>query len=403
MTRSVYAVAATVAIGLVLTASAGAAAPETTFPPAIQGTPIVGKMLRAGNGQWRNNPTNFAYQWLRCDSKGNNCSKIAGETDRTYHLTNADLGHTILVLVTASNRDGDQTANSHPTDVVTRAIAPAGQTPPAIAGTPIVGGTLSADAGSYTGGAVGRYLFQWRRCDAAGEACVDIVGATGQTYGVRNADEGRTLRVEVTARNPYGSTVNESKATAVVKPRTAPAVTTTLTASRSTTICCQTVRLSGRVSSGKAGEPITVLARPFDDDVDDIVTKATAGANGDWTAVVTPTIETTYTVQTSTTKSQAVTVAVHPRVGFGIRGNNFSAKITGRDTFAGAVAYFQVQTNGVWRTRAVIVVDRFSVARFRVPLKKGRTYTVRIYLPQRQAGPGYLDGASHTRRVGGAA
>lgn len=403
MTRSVCAVAAAVAIGLVLTVSAGATAPQTTFPPAIQGTPIVGKILRAGNGQWRNNPSKFDYQWMRCDSKGNNCSRIAGETDRTYQVTNADLGRTLLVLVTASNQDGDQTANSHPTDVVTRAIAPVSQTAPTIAGTPIVGGSLSADAGTYSGGAVARYLFQWRRCDASGGNCTDVVGATGQTYGVRNADEGKTLRVEVTARNPYGTTVNESKATAVVKPRTAPAVTTTLTASQSTTICCQTVRLTGRVSSGKAGEPITVLARAFDDNVDDIVTRTTSGANGDWTAVVTPAIETAYTVQTSTTKSQSVTVAVHPRVGFGINGNNFSAKITGRDSFAGAVAYFQVQTNGVWNTRAVIVVDRFSVARFRVPLKKGRTYTVRIYLPQRQAGPGYLDGASHTRRVGGAA
>jgi hypothetical protein len=31
----------------------------------------------------------------------------------------------------------------------------------------------------------------------------------------------------------------------------------------------------------------------------------------------------------------------------------------------------------------------------------GHTYTLRIYLPQAQAGPGYLDGTSHSQRVGG--
>ena len=84
-------------------------------------------------------------------------------------------------------------------------------------------------------------------------------------------------------------------------------------------------------------------------------------------------------------------------------GNTFSAKITGRDTFAGAIAFFQVLTGSGWTTREVIVVNTLSVARFTVPLKRGRSYTVRIYLPQRQAGPGYLDGVSHVRRVGGTA
>ena len=151
----------------------------------------------------------------------------------------------------------------------------------------------------------------------------------------------------------------------------------------------------------KSGEPITIIAIEFDQDVTNTVAKAVTDASGNWSTLVKPLVETIYTAQTSTSKSQAVKVTVHPRVGFGISGNNFSAKITGRDTFAGAVALFQVQTNTGWRTRAVIVVNTFSVARFHVNLKRGHTYTVRIYLPQRQAGPGYLDGSSHIRRVGG--
>jgi hypothetical protein len=94
-----------------------AAAPETSFPPAIEGAPILGRALQAGKGLWRNNPTKFAYQWMRCDAKGKNCSKITGETETTYVLTAADLAHTVLVLVTASNSEGSQTVNSHPTDI----------------------------------------------------------------------------------------------------------------------------------------------------------------------------------------------------------------------------------------------------------------------------------------------
>jgi hypothetical protein len=99
----------------------GALPPQTSFPPAIKGAPMVGKALQAGKGLWNQRPTRFAYQWMRCDAKGNRCSKIAGGTEATYVLRAADLGHTILVFVTASNSDGSEAANSHPTDVVTKA------------------------------------------------------------------------------------------------------------------------------------------------------------------------------------------------------------------------------------------------------------------------------------------
>ena len=403
MKHFVLTAGASAVAALAFVASGFAAAPETTSPPTIEGAPIVGRTLTAGNGLWRNSPDTFSYRWMRCDAKGNNCARISGAIEKTYELVNADLGHTILVLVTARNEDGSQTANSHPTDVVTKAIAPTSKTPPTITGKAVVGAQLVADAGTYGGGAVETYVFQWRRCDKAGGGCVDVAGATGQTYGVRSADLNHTLRVEVTAKNDYGSTVNESKATAVVQTATAPAVTTTAASSRASTICCQTVRLNGHASSNKAGEPITIIAHEFDQDVTNTLAKTVTDASGNWSAVVKPLIETTYTAQTSTSKSQPIRVTVHPRVGFGISGNNFSAKITGRTSFAGAVAFFQVRTGSRWKTRAVIVVNTFSVARFHVSLKRGHTYTVRIYLPQRQAGPGYLDGSSHVRRVGGSA
>ena len=386
MTKFLRMAAGIATVALACAGGASAAAPQTTLPPTISGTPIVGKTLTAGNGLWRNNPTTFTYQWMRCDAKGNNCHSLNGATKRTYDLSSSDVGHTMLVLVTAKNADGSQTANSHPTDVVTKAIAPKSETAPSITGKAIVGAQLVADAGTYSGGAVSKYVFQWRLCDKNGGNCSDVSGATGQTYGVRSSDVGNTLRVDVTAKNDYGSTTNESKATAVVAPATVPTVTTTIVASRTTTICCQTVKLNGHVSSGKAGEPVTILAQQHDAAISDVVAKTSSDTAGNWTAVVQPTIETTYTAQTSTSKSSPVTILVHPRVGFGITGNNFSAKVSGATSFAGAVAFFQIQTGAGWKTKAVIVVNSFSVAKFHVALKRGRTYTVRIYLPQRQAG-----------------
>src|SRR3954452_5901271 len=119
MNRFLTTVAGIAAVALACATSALAAAPQTTSAPVITGTPIVGKTLKTSNGTWKNAPTTFKYQWMRCDSKGNNCASIAGATDQTYTLASSDIGHTMLVLVTASNSDGSQTANSHPTDIVT--------------------------------------------------------------------------------------------------------------------------------------------------------------------------------------------------------------------------------------------------------------------------------------------
>src|SRR3712207_7397053 len=43
------------------------------------------------------------------------------------------------------------------------------------------------------------YAYQWRRCDAGGENCADVAGATGDSYALSAADVGATIRVQVTA------------------------------------------------------------------------------------------------------------------------------------------------------------------------------------------------------------
>src|SRR5207253_1141920 len=44
--------------------------PSNTAPPTITGTAQQGQVLTAHNGSWSNEPTSFAYEWLRCDSGG---------------------------------------------------------------------------------------------------------------------------------------------------------------------------------------------------------------------------------------------------------------------------------------------------------------------------------------------
>jgi hypothetical protein len=93
--------------------------PGNTSLPTITGTPRDGQTLAANTGNWTNNPTRYAYQWLRCDSAGNNCATIgSGQTQR---LVTADVGHTIRVTVSATNQYGTSKATSGSTALVATA------------------------------------------------------------------------------------------------------------------------------------------------------------------------------------------------------------------------------------------------------------------------------------------
>src|SRR5207253_3109015 len=81
-------------------------APSNTAPPTITGTAQQGQTLTEHSGSWTNNPTSFGYQWLQCDSSGNNCAAIAGATSQTYVPVTGDVGHAIRVQEEAGNQGG---------------------------------------------------------------------------------------------------------------------------------------------------------------------------------------------------------------------------------------------------------------------------------------------------------
>lgn len=100
--------------------------------------------------------------------------------------------------------------------------APVNTTPPAIAGTPQQGQTLSELHGSWANRPTS-YSDQWEDCDSSGNRCSAIAGATGQTYALTSSDVGHTIRVQETANNLGGSSSPASSAaTAVVQPPMAP-------------------------------------------------------------------------------------------------------------------------------------------------------------------------------------
>jgi hypothetical protein len=196
------------------------APPVNTELPRITGTPRLGQVLTAQNGTWQNSPTSFRYQWQRCGTGGGGCVNLPGATDRTYTLVSADVGRTMRVRVTAVNADGAASARSAPTAVVTAGAAPRNTRRPTIEGEARVGQELTATEGTWTGNPT-TFRFQWQRCDVDAFTCFDVTGATGRTYGVRLADLGFRLRIEVTARNADGSATARSAVTLVVAPTVA--------------------------------------------------------------------------------------------------------------------------------------------------------------------------------------
>jgi hypothetical protein len=91
-----------------------------TGTPAISGTLEGGSTVTADPGDWQGTPTiTYTYQWQRCDAAGANCVDIAGATGQTYELTDADVGHTVRVVVVANNNAGASSpATSGATTVV---------------------------------------------------------------------------------------------------------------------------------------------------------------------------------------------------------------------------------------------------------------------------------------------
>ena len=224
-------------------------APSNTSPPTISGTAREGETFTASSGSWSGSaPITFTYRWQRCKNNGNNCSNISGATKQTYTLENGDAGHTFRVSVTATNSDGSANAVSGPSDVVANG-QPVNTALPAISGTAKAGETLTISNGSWTGNPTS-FNYQWRRCSPSGDNCHDT-GSDKQTYKAADRDVGSTIRVDVQAKNQFGSTKATSPPTGLVAARGSLPANTALPVISGTTRDGQTLAAStGTWSNG---------------------------------------------------------------------------------------------------------------------------------------------------------
>jgi hypothetical protein len=223
---------------LCLTVSAGGSAPVISFnqtgavsagtpidraAPTMSGVTQDGQTLTASPGTWDGTaPISFSYAWRRCDSAGKNCGATFTVPSAlpTYTLQDADVGHTMSVVVAATNPATAPTTSTPAVQLGSFAtntvVTPANTTAPTISGTPRQGDTLTESPGTWQPSS-SMVTRQWESCDASGAGCAPIPRATAQTYQLTPADVGHTVVVQETASDNGATSSAASVPTGVVQ------------------------------------------------------------------------------------------------------------------------------------------------------------------------------------------
>jgi hypothetical protein len=197
------------AVGLVAPAGAKFV---STVQPSVSGSVQQGHTLQVDNGAWSSSPTSFAYTWARCNRNGRLCTAIAGATAASYVVTTQDVGHALVVLVTASSGAAKATALSTaataaPAGTGTTTTSPASPrstTAPIVTGSAVQGSQLTGTAGTWSGSGTINYAYQWYRCDGAGAHCGSIHGATVASYMLAAQDVSHMIGLTVNATDSAG-------------------------------------------------------------------------------------------------------------------------------------------------------------------------------------------------------
>jgi hypothetical protein len=95
-------------------------------------------------------------------------------------------------------------------------LLPGSLTKPKITGTPKLGHRLKATTGTWSGGPLTGYGFQWFHCNSRGAGCAPLQGATQRKLSLGPSRLGRRYRVVVTVRTASGRASARSAATATV-------------------------------------------------------------------------------------------------------------------------------------------------------------------------------------------
>jgi enterochelin esterase-like enzyme len=180
--------------------SSTSCATAASTAPVVSGDLGIGSTLTSQPGTWDSAMT-FSYQWLR------DGTPIEGATASSYRLVEADRGAAISLAVTG--RKPGYTAQTRSSNSVT-AGALATTPEPTIAGTPAVGRTIAARAGTWDKGT--RFTYQWLRGGSP------IRGATSRTYRLTPADVRAKVSVTVTGNKTGYTSVSRRSASITVAP-----------------------------------------------------------------------------------------------------------------------------------------------------------------------------------------
>jgi hypothetical protein len=271
-------------LGLTLAGAASAEFPTVRGFPGIVGTPQDGQTLDGRKGQWlladglNCTDCTFTYTWQRCAADASGCADVPGRTGFTYALGADDVGKRIRLVEwvfkrdcaevnystgTQECRDVTKNAVSAPTEVIRAKPVTTAQSsaPPTIAGLAMEEEVLRGTGGTWTGpGTITKVLY-WQRCNAVGEACATITGATGAAYRLTTADVGARIRVIETASNEGGTAQAVSTPSAVVVELRPSAARPTIAATKVTL----PQRLNLRtVAVKQAGQRVTVQVTVWD-------------------------------------------------------------------------------------------------------------------------------------------
>lgn len=159
---------------------------SNTAAPKVSGKAVAGHTLTATSGSWSIDPETLQFQWYRGDKP------IDAATEAKYHVTDADAGHRLHVVVTAKST-GYTSASAASEDTDRVVLGTVAFDRPTVSGRRVVGSTLKAHVtGVVPQGATLHY--RWYRNDQP------IRGAREATYVVRPGDLGHRLHVYVTVK-----------------------------------------------------------------------------------------------------------------------------------------------------------------------------------------------------------
>ncbi len=150
---------------------------------------------------------------VACSLDGAAYNACTSQTTQSY--SGLGIGsHTFKVQ--ATDAAGDTSTSTYTWTVGT---APqAGSPGPSVSGATVVGQTLTASSGLWSGFPAPSYTYQWAKCDQNGQNCGSFGSATSSnTYTLLPSDAGSTFEVTVTASNSLGSSQATSSATGVVQ------------------------------------------------------------------------------------------------------------------------------------------------------------------------------------------